>query len=106
MGAANARVPPVVERIVWNVVSPHVVPDILLAPANERIHFYNLPLIIPLDDARVRASYGLIATNGCDPGCGVAQRFAQRFELSQPAAEIRIGGPQIGPKLQLLLLGR
>src|SRR5262249_36737014 len=66
---------------------------------------HQLKLRVPLDLLCVCAKLGLVAPNRSDPRTQTAQLFLQRLDLSQPAALVRVRGPERVP-IHLGLRGR
>src|SRR5262245_26662444 len=105
MRAADARVSAIVERIVWDAGSGDVFPNLLFGPTNQRVDLHQLPLMVPLDRAGIRALECLIPADRCYPRAASTQRIFEWLELSQPAAKIGISRPQLRSKSILLLVG-
>src|ERR687886_1779422 len=86
-GAANALVPPIIERVIWHVVLPHVLPDLLFRPVGQGIDFDDAAVVvIQLDLADVGAGGPLVAPQPGDPGIQAAQHADERAHLADVAA--------------------
>src|SRR6202040_1334360 len=68
IGAPNARIILVVQRVVWHLVLADVIPNLLRSPVGQRIEFYQAELRVPLEFFRIRAGGGLVAANSRHPG--------------------------------------
>src|ERR1700729_2300651 len=60
---------------------------------------------VPLDLERAGSGRGLLATDAGDPCSQLRQLFAERFDLSEIAAGIRIAAPERGTIRTLLVFG-
>src|SRR3954470_16081161 len=68
MGASDAGVVLVVQRVIGHVMLEDVVPDVLLGPVSQRVHLHQLEFVVPLNFACVGAGAALLAADGRDPG--------------------------------------
>ena len=91
--AAYARVPLVVQRIVRDLVFKKVGPDVFFGPSDQRIHFAETELRVPLNRHCGRAGLGLVASNGGDPSIEFAELSDERAHLTHLAATLRFSGP-------------
>ena len=81
MGATNARIVAVVQRIVRHIVFEHVAPDFLACPVGDGADFYQVKLRVPIDFADRGARGSLVATNCGNPGIERRQLSAQRLDF-------------------------
>ena len=68
VGAANAGIMAIVQRIVRHVMESNVRPDIVDAPLRQWIELDQPEFMIPLDQSGIRPGRSLIAPNSRDPG--------------------------------------
>src|SRR5687768_12394268 len=88
--AADARIALIVERVVGNVVLRNQTPHFLLRPIRERADFYQLKLLVPAHDGRLRAVGALIAANRARPRMHAQDGLVQHFDLPIEAALVGI----------------
>src|ERR1700724_2639225 len=106
MGASDARIIAVVQRIVEDVMFVDIIPHHLLRPIRQRIDLYQLKVLIPLNFLGARARLGLLSSDGCHPGAKSCQLVPQGLDLSNLAALIRIPLPERRAMLPSLLFWR
>src|ERR1022692_2294077 len=83
-----------------------VAPNLLRTPVGDGIHLHQSEFLVPLDFAGVPPKRGLVAANTRDPRSQFTQLAAERLNLPQVAALVRIAGPKCRTVNPLLLLWR
>src|SRR5262245_17262177 len=101
--ATDARVALVVKRVVRHVVVNDELPDVVLGPPQERVHFHEVELGVPLDHASGMAVLGLVAANSADPRGVSLNRPAQGHDLAVVAALVRAVDVERAAVLALVL---
>src|SRR5579862_9367032 len=94
MGASDAGIILIMQRVIRNVALMDIVPDLLRSPIHNGIDFYQPKLCVPFNFLCVRASRSLIATNTRNPRAQPRQLSPQWFNLAQFAASVRIARPK------------
>src|SRR5439155_13706242 len=105
VGAANAWVVLIVERIIEHVVGADVVPDLVPGPIGQRVQFRQLEFGVPLELASALTRGSLVAADAGDPGVELLQLRLQRLDLAQVAALVGLAAPKRLTVLTRLLLG-
>src|SRR5581483_5075926 len=75
VGAADARVAAVVQRVVGQLVLDDVCPDLRLAPARERVQLDHVELRVPLHERRLTARARLVTAQTGEIGVEMCQRL-------------------------------
>src|SRR5262245_6448715 len=88
--AADARVSPVMERIVRDVVLQYKLPDVRCRPGRDGVDFDETKPGVPLHDARLRPVRRLITPDGADPGVLSLQRPAEWHHFADVTAQVGI----------------
>src|SRR5580704_2234333 len=84
--AADARVLPVVQRIVRQGARADEFPHLALAPLKERAHLVEAVLSIPFLARQARALRGLLVAHARDPGGEAGDGAAEGLHLADAAA--------------------
>src|SRR5215470_19076051 len=86
MGATDARVATVMKRVIGQIVSNYIPPDISPAPANQRIDFDAIPSAIPFNNLGQGSGWRLFAANSRNPCVKPFERHLEWLDLSEAAA--------------------
>ncbi len=109
--AADGAVPPVVQRVVRDLVRAEVFPDGLPAPGGHRVELEDVEVaqlveLVELQNGGLAARLGLLPTDAGDPDGQLREPLLQRDHLAQRAAEIGRSLPELVAVLGGLLLHR
>ena len=88
--APDARIIPVMKRIVGNIVFPNVVPDLLICPTIERIYLENGKLLIPFQSLKIRAVLALFFAKSANPRLQGPKLFPQGIDFANFAAQFSL----------------
>src|SRR5580658_8281857 len=106
MRAADTGIASIMQSVVGKVVVMDVAPDFSGGPIGKRVDLYQMELRVPLDLERACSGRGLLATDAGNPCAQLRQLLAERFDLSEIAAGIRIAAPERGTIRTFLIFGR
>src|SRR3989475_6422066 len=99
VGAADARIVLVMERVVGDLVQLDVGPDVLPLPFGERVELDQFELRVPFDQLGARARGRLLAADAGDPGFVAFQGSRQRLPLPLGAALVPLAPPELFSQL-------
>jgi hypothetical protein len=94
MGASNAGIPAIMQRVVGKVVVVDITPDLRRAPVGERVDLHQMKLCVPVYLKRAGPLRSLVATDTGDPRPQLRKLLSQGFYLSEIAASVRIALPK------------
>ena len=94
IGAANTGIVAVMQFVVGNFMDPNVGPDILPLPLRERIDFYQLKLLVPLDQLRIGSRGRLVPPDPGEPCVESLEHSGERLHFAQLATLIGMARPQ------------
>ena len=93
VGATNAGIVPVMQRVVRNLVNADIGPNILAFPSRQGVYFQKPELAIPFDQSCSGSRRGLITPDPGDPCLVIRQNPGQGLDLPQFATAVRITLP-------------
>src|SRR6185369_6974460 len=93
MGAADARVVLVMQRVVRHFIDLDVRPYIGPRPTDKRIDLHELEGVVPLDRLGIRPGRRLLPPNARNPGIVAVEDAPERLDFPQLAASVRAAGP-------------
>src|SRR5258708_7113675 len=94
MGAPNAGISAIMERVVGKVVVVDITPDLRRAPVGERVDLHQMKFCVPVYLKRAGPLWGLVAADTGHPCPQLRKLFSQGFYLSEIAASVRIATPK------------
>src|SRR5688500_12114703 len=97
MRTADTGIVAVVQGVIGHFMELEIGPDLVTAPAGQRIHFDQVELLIPLDETGIGAGRSLISPDAGDPRAVVCQDATQRLDFPQFTALIGLARPKCGP---------
>src|ERR687895_1550949 len=89
-----------------NVVPPHVLIDLILAPSRDRRDLGDPEVLVKGHDRRGRPLLRLVPTDARNPGTVISQETPLGLDLADLAAEVRLAAVELRPVALDLLLDR